>query len=93
MFQFFQVAIQTGGMQAKNCHTRDQTTCTTAFMWLEDYRQVWMHSTTLNTTLCATVGLAFPQHLTPGQITPLAHSACIILVYLTIIILPKTVQL
>jgi len=33
MFQFFQLAKQTGGMRAKTCHTGDQSTPTTALMW------------------------------------------------------------
>jgi len=95
MFQFFQMAEQTVGMGAQNCHAGYQTTCTTALMWWEeDCRWVWMHSTILNRTLCLTVEVAFPQHLAPSKkINVLAHGACLIFVYLTIIMLPKLVQL
>ena len=51
-----------------------------------------MYSSTLNTALCATVGVAFPQHVMPVKINVSAYSACVILVYVPVTLLPKSVS-
>jgi hypothetical protein len=50
-----------------------------------------MYSSALNTALCATAGVAFPQHVAPVKINVLPYSACGISVYVPVTLLPKSV--
>ena len=89
-------AVLSGG-QTNCCTMCDKLSywrpnCSTAvFVWWENCRQVWVYSSTLNTVLCATVGVAFPLHLAPVKINELTYSACVILVYVPVTLLPKSV--
>ena len=51
-----------------------------------------MYSSTLNTALCATVGVAFPLHLAPVEINVLTYSACVSFLYVPVTLLTKSVH-
>ena len=62
MFQFFQVS-KLAEYVLKLLYWRSNYMYN--FMWWEDCRHVWMHNTTLNTALCATVGVAIFRWFIP----------------------------